>query len=84
MVFNNLSTKSKHMFAKGLSNLGTGAVRLSKFSTSANMAGNVAQQASELLDPSGYKGSVGQVIDTGIERAKRLAKTSNKLYNFAK
>ena len=84
MVFNKLSTKSKHMFGKGLSNLGAGAVKLSKFSTGAKMAGDVAQQASELIDPSGYKGSAGQVIDTGIERAKRLSKGVNKLYNFSK
>jgi hypothetical protein len=78
---NRLSTKSKSMFGKGLTQ---GAIKLSKFSTGAKMAGDVAQQASELLDPSGYKGSAGQVIDSGIERAKRLAKTSNKLYNFAR
>lgn len=84
MVFNKLSSKSNHMFAKGISSLGSGAMKLSKFSTGARMAGDVAQQASELLDPSGYKGSAGQVIDTGIERAKRLAKTTNKLYNFAR
>jgi hypothetical protein len=84
MVFNTLSTKSKHMFGKGLSNLGSGAVKLSKFSTGAKMAGDVAQQASELLDPSGYHGSAGQVLDTGIERAKRLQKGVNKLYSFAR
>jgi hypothetical protein len=83
-MFNKLSSKSNHMFAKGLSNLGSGAMKLSKFSTGAGIVGDVAQQAAELIDPSGYKGSAGQVLDTGIERAKRLAKTSNKLYNFAR
>ena len=85
MVFNKLSSKSNHMFAKGLSNLGSmGAMKFSKLSTGARMAGDIAQQAGELIDPSGYKGSAGQVLDTGIERAKRLAKTTNKLYNFSK
>jgi hypothetical protein len=83
MVFNGLSTKSKHMFAKGLSNLGSGAMKLSKFSTGARMAGDIAQQAGELIDPSGYSGSAGQVIDTGIERAKRLQKGVNKLIKYA-
>jgi hypothetical protein len=83
-MFNKLSSKSNNMFAKGLTNLGSGAMKLSKFSTGAKMAGDVAQQASQLIDPSGYKGSAGQVLDTGIERAKRLAKTTNKLYNFAR
>ena len=83
MVFNALSTKSKHMFGKGLSNLGSGAMKLSRFSTGAKMAGDVAQQASELIDPSGYSGSAGQVLDTGIERAKRLHKGVNKLIKYA-
>lgn len=83
-MFNKLSSKSNNMFAKGLTNLGSGAMKLSKFSTGAKMASDVAQQAAQLIDPSGYKGSVGQVVDTGIERAKRLAKTTNKLYNFAR
>jgi hypothetical protein len=83
-MFNKLSSKSNNMFAKGLTNLGSGAMKLSKFSTGAKMAGDVAQQAAQLIDPSGYKGSAGQVIDSGIERAKRLAKTTNKLYNFAR
>ena len=67
-----------------MTNLGSGAMKLSKLSGGARMVGDVAQQAAQLLDPSGYKGSAGQVVDTGIERAKRLAKTSNKLYNFAR
>jgi len=67
-----------------MTNLGSGAMKLSKLSGGARMVGDVAQQASQLLDPSGYKGSAGQVVDTGIERAKRLAKTSNKLYNFVR
>ena len=83
-MFNKFSSKSSNMFAKGMTNLGSGAMKLSKLSGGARMVGDVAQQASELLDPSGYKGSAGQVVDTGIERAKRLAKTSNKLYNFAR
>lgn len=83
-MFNKFSSKSNHMFAKGLTNLGSGAMKLSKFSTGTRMAGDVAQQAAQLIDPSGYKGSAGQVIDSGIERAKRLAKTSNKLYSFAR
>lgn len=83
-MFNKFSSKSSNMFAKGMTNLGSGAMKLSKLSGGARMVGDVAQQAAQLLDPSGYKGSAGQVVDTGIERAKRLAKTSNKLYNFAR
>ena len=83
-MFNKFSSKSSNMFAKGMTNLGSGAMKLSKLSGGARMVGDVAQQASQLLDPSGYKGSAGQVVDTGIERAKRLAKTSNKLYNFVR
>jgi hypothetical protein len=84
MVFNSLSSKSKHMFGNGLTNLRGGAMHLSKFSSGAKMAGDVAQQVSQLIDPSGYRGSAGQVLDTGIERAKRLQKGVNKLYNYAK
>ena len=83
-MFNKFSSKSSNMFAKGMTNLGSGDMKLSKLSGGARMVGDVAQQAAQLLDPSGYKGSAGQVVDTGIERAKRLAKTSNKLYNFAR
>jgi len=83
-MFNKFSSKSSNMFAKGMTNLNSGAMKLSKLSGGARMVGDVAQQASQLLDPSGYKGSAGQVVDTGIERAKRLAKTSNKLYNFVR
>ena len=71
-MFNKFSSKSSNMFAKGMTNLGSGAMKLSKLSGGARMVGDVAQQAAQLLDPSGYKGSAGQVVDTGIERAKRL------------
>jgi len=81
---NRNSSKSNHMFAKGFSSLGAGAMKLSKLAAGAKMAGNVAQQASELIDPSGYRGNPGQVINTGIERAKRLQKSTSKLYNYAK
>lgn len=81
---NNLSTKSKSMFSKGISNLGRGAMKLSQFSGGAKMVGDIANQASQLIDPSKYSGSAGQVLDTGIERAKKLQKTTNKLIKYTK
>jgi len=83
-MLNSFSSKSKHMYAKGLSNLGSGAMKLSQLSSAAKTIGNIAGQTSNLIDPSTYKGSAGQVLDTGIERAKKIQKELKKVSNIAK
>jgi len=54
------------------------------FSSFNTTIGNIAGQTSNLIDPSTYKGSAGQVLDTGIERAKKIQKELKKVSNIAK